>query len=156
MLKTLALMLIAVIAVTIGDIWMSQAMKGFGEVKITGVKSLWDTGVRFFTTPRVWMAISCMATFFFLWTYILSWADLTFVLPLTALTYVFNAALAPIILGERVSSVRWLGVIFITVGVAIVAFSEAVQKQQAEPPPPAELRTDSQGFENNSRNSEAI
>ena len=135
MFKTLSLMLIAVIAVTIGDIWMSQAMKGIGEVKITGLRSIWDTGVRFFTTPKVWMAISCMATFFFLWTSVLSWADLTYVLPLTALTYVFNALLAPSMLGEQVSGTRWAGVFLIALGVAIVAYSEAIKpKPQALAP----------------------
>ena len=137
LVKTLVLMLIAVVAVTIGDIWMSQAMKGIGEVKITGLRSIWDTGVRVFTTPKVWMAISCMATFFFLWTSILSWADLTYVLPLTALTYVFNALLAPSMLGEQVTPMRWAGVLFITVGVGIVALSEAKVKQKAPEAPGA-------------------
>ena len=128
MFKTMGLMFIAVIAVTIGDIWMSQAMKSIGEVNITGVRSLWATAVKVFSTPKVWMATACMAMFFFMWISVLSWADLTYVLPLTALTYVFNAMLAPKMLGETVTPTRWLGVILIAIGVAIVAFSEAAQK----------------------------
>lgn len=125
MWKTMLVMLFAVFMVTIGDIWMSQAMKGIGEIKIVDLMSVWNTGVRIFTTPKVWMAIACMASFFFLWISVLSWADLSFVLPVTALTYVLNAAMAPYLLGEHISPTRWLGVLLITAGVAVVVFSEA-------------------------------
>lgn len=135
MFKTMGLMFVAVIAVTIGDIWMSQAMKSIGEVNITGVRSLFSTAYKVFTTPKVWAATACMATFFFMWISVLSWADLTYVLPLTALTYVFNAMLAPKMLGETVTPTRWVGVILIAVGVAIVAFSEAAQKAAHTPQP---------------------
>jgi uncharacterized membrane protein len=125
--KTLVLMLIAVIAVTFGDIFMSQAMKSIGAVHITGPSSLLRTAGRVLRTPRFWAAITCMATFFFIWTSILSYADLTFVLPLTALTYVMNAILAGPFLGETVSPIRWSGVGLITLGVALVTFSEATR-----------------------------
>jgi drug/metabolite transporter (DMT)-like permease len=128
MVKTLALMLIAVVAVTFGDIFMSQAMKSIGEIHITGPGSLLTTVVRVLKTLRFWMALSCMATFFFLWTSILSWADLTFVLPLTALTYVLNAVLAGPFLGETIGPLRWSGVVLITMGVGLVTLSEAAKK----------------------------
>ena len=121
--KTLCLMLVAVTAVTFGDIFMSQAMKSLGEVKVTGLRSLWDTGVRVFTTPRVWLAISLMATFFFLWLTVLSYADLSYALPLTALTYVLNGLLVGPMLGESVGTLRWAGILFIAIGVALVTGS---------------------------------
>ncbi len=126
--KTLILMFVAVIGVTFGDIWMSQCMKGLGEMKVASVGDFFSLAGRILSTPKFWMAISGMCTFFFIWTYILSYADLTFVLPLTAVTYVLNAILAPKVLNEVVSPTRWAGVLLITAGVALVCLSEAWQK----------------------------
>lgn len=122
-MKTILVMLVAVVAATVGDILMSQGMKSVGEVKITGVGSLWSTGVRIFTNARVWGAISLMMTFFFLWLSVLSWADLSVALPMTALTYVLNAMLAGPVLGERVSPLRWAGTLLIFLGVVLVTLS---------------------------------
>lgn len=125
----MVLMAIAVIAVTLGDIWMSQTMKSVGAVKINSVKDLLAVAARVLSIPKFWLAVSGMATFFFIWTSILTYADLTFVLPLTALTYVLNALLAPWLLQETVTPTRWAGVFLISLGVALVALSEAWGKQ---------------------------
>lgn len=123
--RTLLWMTIAVIAVTFGDIWMSQTMKGVGEIKIHSLRDLLNVAARVLSIPKFWMAVSCMATFFFIWTGILSYADLTFVLPLTAMTYILNAFLAPYYLNEVVTPSRWIGVLLISAGVALVTYSEA-------------------------------
>jgi drug/metabolite transporter (DMT)-like permease len=54
---------------------------------------------------------------------LLSWADLSYVLPVTSFSYVLSAALGRVLLNERVSAVRWLGIIVLTVGVALVAIT---------------------------------
>jgi drug/metabolite transporter (DMT)-like permease len=51
---------------------------------------------------------------------VLGIADLSFVLPLTAIGYVFAALLGRFILHEEVSPQRWLGTALIFVGVAVV------------------------------------
>lgn len=129
--KTLLWMSIAVIAVTFGDIWMSQTMKGVGELKVHNLRDLVSVAGRVLSVPKFWLAVSCMATFFFIWTSILSYADLTFVLPLTAATYILNAFLAPALLNEVVTPVRWVGVLLISAGVALVTYSEAFKKVAA-------------------------
>lgn len=126
--KTVVLLFIAIVAVTFGDIWMSQTMKGLGEIKISGPGDFFSLIGRLLSTPRFWLAVSGMATFFFIWTSILSYADLTFVLPFTAMTYVLNAMLAPVMLNETVTPTRWAGVLLIAAGVALVGLSEAWQK----------------------------
>lgn len=123
LIRTVVVMFLAVLAATIGDLLMSQGMRSLGEVRITGLSSLWRTGVRIFTTGKIWAAISMMCTFFFLWLSVLSWADLSLALPMTALTYVLNAFLAQPFLGERVSPIRWAGTLLIFVGVIAVTLS---------------------------------
>lgn len=121
--RTIVVMVVAVLAATVGDILMSQAMKSIGEVRITGLSSLWRTGVRVFTTAKVWAAVSMMCTFFFLWLSVLSWAELSLALPMTALTYVLNALLAGPYLGEKVTPLRWWGTLLIFAGVVAVTMS---------------------------------
>lgn len=50
-----------------------------------------------------------------------SWADLSFVVPVIASSYVVTAFLSEFILGEHVETERWVGVVLISVGVALVA-----------------------------------
>lgn len=122
-LKTIIVMTIAVVAVTMGDIFMSTGMKSVGELSITGVRSFFSTAWKILTTARIWCAIACMASFFFLWLSVLSWADLSLALPMTALTYVLNAVLAKPLLGETVSLQRWVGTLLVFVGVVVVVLS---------------------------------
>lgn len=50
-----------------------------------------------------------------------SWADLSYVLPVTASTYIFSAILSKFFLHETVSTVRWIGIVIISFGVIFVA-----------------------------------
>ncbi len=52
---------------------------------------------------------------------LLSWADLSYVLPVTAIGYVVSALLGKFFLGERISPSRWAGTLFIMAGIALVA-----------------------------------
>jgi transporter family protein len=50
---------------------------------------------------------------------LLSRADLTFVLPVTASAYVFIAIAGHFVLGDRISWERWLGIVVITLAVVL-------------------------------------
>ncbi|MCA9776677.1 MAG: hypothetical protein KC800_08180 [Candidatus Eremiobacteraeota bacterium] len=132
---TIIIMTLAVVAVTVGDLIMSHAMRKLGPLTIESLPHWWDgklglaavarevyeLGWKIFTQPLVWAAIGFMLTFLILWMIALSWSDLTFVMPLTALTYVLNAVLVGPALGEDVSPLRWVGTLLIAVGVAVVS-----------------------------------
>jgi drug/metabolite transporter (DMT)-like permease len=51
---------------------------------------------------------------------LLSWADLSYVLPVTAVGYLLLAVVSKYLLGESVSPARWAGIALITVGVVMV------------------------------------
>ena len=51
---------------------------------------------------------------------LLSWADLSYVLPVTAFAYVLTEVSGKFLLGEYVSPQRWFGVLLITGGVILV------------------------------------
>ncbi len=121
MSKTVVVMLIAVLASTLGDILMARAMKSTGGVETSSFAAFKATFGPVVFNPVVWLATALMATFFVLWLMALSWSDLTYVLPFTALTYVLNALLAPYFLGEVVTPLRWAGTVLVFIGVILIA-----------------------------------
>lgn len=60
---------------------------------------------------------------------LLSVADLSFVLPLTAFGYILSALLGKIFLNEQVSPNQWLGTALIFFGVMLVGSTPAKQQQ---------------------------
>jgi uncharacterized membrane protein len=63
---------------------------------------------------------------------LLSVADLSFVLPVTASGYVLSTLLGKLVLHEQVSLTRWLGVVMITLGTAFVASSPRITHAPGE------------------------
>lgn len=50
-----------------------------------------------------------------------SWADLSYVIPCTAASYIVTTLLGQFVVGERVVPARWVGVLLISAGVVLVA-----------------------------------
>jgi len=123
-MKTLVVLFIAILAQTLGDIYLTKGMKAIGEVNTLAPAELLHLGWQVFTSPLVWLGIAGLLTFFLLYLAALSWADLSFVLPVTAFGYALNALMAWYLLGERVLAVRWVGTLVICVGVAVVSRTE--------------------------------
>jgi drug/metabolite transporter (DMT)-like permease len=112
----LVAMLIASCCNALGNALLSIGMKQVGKGAYSGVQFLGATlGNGYAVGGTVLLAI-----FFGLFAHALSRAELSIVLPITALTYVFSSVLAKILLHEEVSPMRWLGTLIIMVGVAIV------------------------------------
>ena len=55
--------------------------------------------------------------------YCLRIADFSFVLPISALSYLTGGAIAKWYLGEHISPLRWAGTFVITLGVVIIGLS---------------------------------
>lgn len=70
--------------------------------------------------PAVIAAVLILITSFILQLTLLSWADLTFALPITSPSYVVVTIVGVVALGEHVSAVHWMGVLLILCGVIIV------------------------------------
>ena len=64
--------------------------------------------------------------------FLLSKCDVSFLWPMTALSFVFSTFAAIIFLGERVSTMRWAGVILIVLGAACITWSEKMNERKAE------------------------
>jgi drug/metabolite transporter (DMT)-like permease len=95
-------------------------MKVIGEVKEFGPGALLRTMWRAIRVGWMWLGIGLMAVAFFALLGALSVENVSFVVPVTALSYAAGAFGGQVFLGEKVSAGRWLGVTLVCVGVALV------------------------------------
>ena len=123
MLKTLVVMLFAVTAGAVGDIFLTQGMKGGGDLSAMSLRQIIDTVFKALSNWRLILGTALQAVYFGLWLAVLSWEDLSVALPLQALSYLVVAFLAQLYLGEQVGGMRWAGICLICVGVALVTRS---------------------------------
>ena len=73
-----------------------------------------------YLNPWVLLGVSLLILWMLSRMTLLSWADLTYVLPVTALGYVLTALMGRLFLGEQVSLARWAGIALIVGGVSLV------------------------------------
>jgi drug/metabolite transporter (DMT)-like permease len=119
MRSTLFVFLI-VLAGTGGEMAVGRAMKEIGEVKRFTPRAIFHVVLRALRQPWMWAGLGLMALAFFSLLLLLSWENVSFAVPVTALSYVIAAVGAKFLLGEQVSTSRWVGVMFVCVGVALV------------------------------------
>ena len=82
-----------------------------------------------FTTKSVLLGLLLETIFFILLNYLLAQKDVSFVWPLTALSFVMTTLAARFILKENVDAIRWGGVALIIVGAAFISYSEHVKEK---------------------------
>jgi drug/metabolite transporter (DMT)-like permease len=63
---------------------------------------------------------------------LLSWADLSYVLPVTAIGYALVALVGRVFLDEQIPLKRWAGIALIVAGVALVSLGTAPRTHAAE------------------------
>ena len=114
--KYIVLFAVAAFAAS-GDVSLSRGMKVVGAVTLASLPSMFIA----LLNPWVVLGILLLIGFFVSYLTALSWADLTYVLPATAVSYVLMVLLAKVFLHEHVTVWRWLGVALITIGVGFVA-----------------------------------
>ncbi len=123
MLKTVIVMLLAITAGAVGDIFLTLGMKDLGDFSTKGVREMFDMVFRAMTSPRLIFGTALQTIYFGLWLAVLSWEDLSVALPMQALNYVIVAFLSQWYLGESVSLLRWTGIVIICIGVGLVTKS---------------------------------
>lgn len=130
-LKTRILTIIVILANVLGNLAMSWGLKRRGTV-------LGDSALEYISVifqPWVAIGIGLLILWMLSRMALLSWADLSYVLPVTAIGYVLNAVLGHVFLGEHISGPRWAGTLLIVAGIALVG-STAV-RTTGPPPAPA-------------------
>ncbi len=116
-------MLVGVIvaATTAGYLLQAMGMKSHGEVKEFHLGALGRLLGALARNGWIILSVIAMAFSFFSFMALVSVADLSFAVPATASSLVFETILAKLVLKEAVDWKRWLGAGFVACGVALLA-----------------------------------
>ena len=121
MLKTLLLVMVAVVLGGVGHVMLAKGMKPVGDLIEAPSGRLGGMVARALGSPWIILGVALQALFFFMYLALLSRTEVSQLLPLTALDYIVVALLAQWALGEVVTPARWAGIGLIVVGVALVS-----------------------------------
>jgi uncharacterized membrane protein len=125
-LKTRILTAIVIAANVLGNFSMSWGLKQRGAA--LGASAL--EYLTIFFNPWVSGGVCLLIVWLLSRMTLLSWADLSYVLPVTSIGYVLNAIMGWAFLGEHISAARWAGTLLIVAGTALVG-STAVRTTHA-------------------------
>jgi drug/metabolite transporter (DMT)-like permease len=120
MLRETCFFLWIVFGGTAGELCISRAMKTVGEVTDFRPRALARVVLRAIRVKWMWIGLGLMTLAFFGFLGVLSLDNVSFVVPVTALSYAVSTLGSGIFLGERVSGQRWAGVLIVCAGVALV------------------------------------
>jgi drug/metabolite transporter (DMT)-like permease len=122
--KTKVSLAVIILTSAFGNVLLSKGMKQLGDISHLAPGEMLAAAIGALLNPWVAAGMVLLTVFFFSFLATLSWADLSYVLPATAPSYLLVAALSYWLLGEAVSPWRWLGTALIVAGVALVARTE--------------------------------
>ncbi len=116
--KTRLFTLIVVLSNVLGNTALTWGMRRVGD---PGVSPLLYLKAIF--NPWVSLGIVLLIVWMFSRMTLLSWADLSYVLPVTSAGYIVQAFVGKFVFGEQISLARWSGTLLIIAGIVLVGMT---------------------------------
>ncbi len=107
-------MLLNVFLLVAGQIVWKIGLDNLGGMKLSNIGSV-------IVSPYICFGLFLYALATVIWFFVLSRADLSMVYPMQSLSYVVGIVAAVLILGECVPTTRWIGALFLIIGVFLIA-----------------------------------
>jgi len=118
--KAFPLLFFVPIFSSLGNVMLGKGMRSLGGIGRLAASNLAAYSLKTLACAWIWLGIGSLLLFYISYLIALSWADYSYVLPVTATGYVLAPLLAHFLLGEAVPGTRWVGAAFIFLGVAVV------------------------------------
>lgn len=115
------LILVIVASNAAGDLLNTRGMKRQGEVRDFRPSGIARLLAALMHNRYVIGGVGVMSIAFIAQMWLLSITDLSFAIPATASGYIIETVLAHLVLGERISALRWLGAALVAAGVALLS-----------------------------------
>ncbi|HZL43747.1 MAG TPA: DMT family transporter [Verrucomicrobiae bacterium] len=134
MIKLLLILLVGLAFESAGVVLLKKGMTEMGDahvVSVSGVARLVKVGA---TNPQILLGVFFEALFFGCLLFLMSKSDISLLWPLTGLSFVFATFAAIWFLHERVSPLRWAGVVLIVLGAALITWSQHAKEQAPTQP----------------------
>ena len=119
--KTYILLFLMILLGSVGNTILDKGMKTLGPVDFSTRSAIWQGLFHTFTNGTIWLGICCMLLFMVCHMLVLSWADYSFVMLFSAITYALVPLLGYLWLGEYVPIARRFGIVLIVFGVFLVS-----------------------------------
>jgi drug/metabolite transporter (DMT)-like permease len=127
--KTRLFAAIVILSNTLGNFFVARGMRGLAVPADSPLHML----LAIFT-PWVALGIALLILWLLSRMVLLSWADLSYVLPVTSLGYVANALMGHFFLGEHITLARWSGTLLIVAGTVLVGMGSHTHGARRENP----------------------
>jgi drug/metabolite transporter (DMT)-like permease len=135
MAKLLLILLIGLVFESTGVVLLKKGITEIGEIKRPSAAEVLRVAKAGIANLYILLGVFFEALFFLCLLILMSRSDISFLWPLTALSFVFATFAAILFLHEQVSSVRWAGVVFIMIGAALISYSEQAKEKKLPAPP---------------------
>jgi drug/metabolite transporter (DMT)-like permease len=108
-------------ATTAGEVMQAAGMRRHGEIRDFRPGAIGRALAVLARNRFVIGSVAAMAISFFAFMKLLSMTDLSFAVPVSAVTYAMETVLAKYLLKERVNGLRWVGTALVICGVTLVS-----------------------------------
>ena len=133
MTKVFLILFIGLVFESAGIVLLKKGMGSIGEMREVNASEVLRIVKAGATSARIILGVFFEALFFLCLLVLMARTDISFLWPLTALSFVFATFAAIWFLHERVGGCRWAGVVFIMIGAGLISYSEQ-GKPKPEPP----------------------
>ena len=139
--KLLILLLFGLLCEAVAVVHLNRGLRQIGELKQVNATEVLRLVKRGATNHNVVIGVFLEAVYFSTLLVLLSKGNVSFVWPLTSLSFVLTTTAARFILHEEVSSLRWCGVLLIMLGAGVITFTEKQAEQKIQPNAPAKAES---------------
>ena len=98
-------------------------MRKVNKLNFTALSLLPKTIFQILLVPEVLLALPIYAIGLVIWLIVLTKVDLSYAYPFLSSSYLLIFLSSWLILGEEITSMRWIGLIFISIGLIFVGLS---------------------------------
>jgi len=110
------------LAVSVACVATYELLLKHGAVETAHVSESWSwTGLTGLTSIYVWVAIVFVIISLITWLYVLRYIPLSIAFPISQAVHVLVPLGSWLILGENIVTLRWIGIAFVSLGLAVVA-----------------------------------
>jgi drug/metabolite transporter (DMT)-like permease len=146
MVRVIVAMIGASIAGGLSQVLMRRGMQQVGSLETWAPLELLAYFWRALCNPWVIAGTLMSAVFYFAFLAVLSWAEVSVALPLTALEYIIVAVLGISLLREAIPPLRWAGIVLVAAGVVLISLAGGAAQSARPEPSSAKGVTHEQAF----------
>lgn len=123
-ITTAIMIAIITLATSVGEILIAKGIREIGEISTWRLPALITLALQILTNKFFILGIFLMAVSFFTFLATLTEADLSLIVPATAISFAVKTFGAKIFLHERISRERLIGTLLVCLGVALISLPE--------------------------------